>query len=143
MYSIMEYKTTATSNISVNLQELLHDFCHIEKNNEIIIIHDYFKKIKHYTSENNILNYLIYVIDTVLKRHETFVANIFIENLTLLEIDKNKTFIQSMCYILRERFPDKLEVCYIHNAPYIFTQLYSFLKLIVDKKTLEKIKLKE
>lgn len=138
----MEYKTIALSNTQTTMEELLKKFCQIENNNEIMINHDYLKKIKQYTSETTILNYMIFIIDSVLKKHTTFIANVYIDNLTLLDIDKNKYFIQNMCHILKEKFPDKLEICYIHNTPYLFSQLYSLLKVWVDKKTLAKIKLR-
>jgi hypothetical protein len=60
-----------------------------------------------------------------------------------LEIDKNKLFIQQMSSILKEKFPDKLNLCYIYDAPYLFKQIYSFLSLLIDKKTLGKIKMKQ
>lgn len=138
----MEYKTIALSNTHTTMEELLKKFCHMENNNEIMINHDYLKKIKQYTSETTILNYMIFIIDSVLKKHTTFIANVYIDNLTLLDIDKNKYFIQNMRHILKEKFPDKLEICYIHNTPYLFSQLYSLLKVWVDKKTLAKIKLR-
>jgi len=138
----MEYKAISISNTQTTMEELLKKFCHIENNNEIMINHDYLKKIKQYTSETTILNYMLFIIDSVLNKHTTFIANVYIDNLTLLDIDKNKYFIQNMCNILKEKFPDKLEICYVHNAPYIFAQLYSLLKVLVDKKTLAKIKLR-
>jgi len=138
----MEYKAIAISNTLTTMEELLKKFCHIENNNEIMINHDYLKKIKQYTSETTILNYMIFIIDSVLNKHTTFIANVYIDNLTLLDIDKNKYFIQNMCNILKEKFPDKLEICYVHNTPYLFAQLYSLLKVWVDKKTLAKIKLR-
>jgi hypothetical protein len=138
----MEYKAIAISNTLTTMEELLKKFCHIENNNEIMINHDYLKKIKQYTSETTILNYMIFIIDSVLNKYTTFIANVYIDNLTLLDIDKNKYFIQNMCNILKEKFPDKLEICYVHNTPYLFAQLYSLLKVWVDKKTLAKIKLR-
>ena len=86
----MEYKAIAISNTLTTMEELLKKFCHIENNNEIMINHDYLKKIKQYTSETTILNYMIFIIDSVLNKYTTFIANVYIDNLTLLDIDKNK-----------------------------------------------------
>ena len=52
-------------------------------------------------------------------------------------------FVQQMSTTLKEKFPDKLELCYIHNAPFIFKQIYTFLSLLIDKNTLTKIKMKK
>ena len=141
------YKTTNTNlNLKLNedkLQELLYNFCHSDNNDHIVLNYKYFKIVSNIIDNNNILNYLIFIIENALNKTENFVAHVYIENLTILEIDKNKDFIRYMCTILKDRFPDKLEICYIHDAPYIFKQIYTFLSLFIDKKTLSKIKLKQ
>ncbi len=147
----MEYNYKSNNpnlNLKLNeekLQELLYNFCHIDNNNnnEIILNYKYFKTINSILDNNNILNYLIFIIDHVLKKQDSFIIHVFIENLSILEIDKNKGFIIFMTNILKERFPEKLELCYIHEAPFIFKQIYNFLSIIIDKKTLSKIKLKQ
>jgi hypothetical protein len=122
------------------LQELLHNFCSVKTNNEIVINYKYFKIINTFIDKNNILNYLIFIVDNVLKNYDTFIVHVNIEKLTLLEIDKNRDFVQNMSNILRDRFPDKLEVCFIYEGSFIFKQVYNLLSLFVDKKTLKKIK---
>jgi hypothetical protein len=146
----MDYNCKITNNNNLNLklneeklQELLYNFCHIDSNNEIIIHYKYFKIVNTIIDNNNILNYLVFIIENTLKRYNTFTIHVYIENLTILEIDKNKVFVQEMSTILKEKFPDKLELCYIHNAPFIFKQIYNFLSLLIDKKTLMKIKMKQ
>jgi len=130
-------------NMKINenkLQELLHNFCSVKTNNEIVINYKYFKIINTFIDKNNILNYLIFIVDNVLKNYDTFIVHVNIEKLTLLEIDKNRDFVQNMSNILRDRFPDKLEVCFIYEGSFIFKQVYNLLSLFVDKKTLKKIK---
>lgn len=146
----MDYNCKITNNNNLNLklneeklQELLYNFCHIDSNNEIIIHYKYFKIVNTIIDNNNILNYLVFIIENTLKRYNTFTVHVYIENLTILEIDKNKVFVQQMSTTLKEKFPDKLELCYIHNAPFIFKQIYTFLSLLIDKNTLTKIKMKQ
>ena len=130
-------------NMKINenkLQELLHNFCSVKTNNEIVINYKYFKIINTFIDKNNILNYLIFIVDNVLKNYNTFIVHVDIEKLTLLEIDKNRDFVQSMSNVLKDRFPDKLEVCFIYESSFIFKQVYNLLSLFVDKKTLKKIK---
>jgi hypothetical protein len=122
------------------LQELLHNFCNVKANNEIIINYKYFKIINTFIDKNNILNYLIFIVENVLKNYNTFIVHVNIEKLTLLEIDKNRDFVQNMSNVLKDRFPDKLEVCFIYEGSFIFKQIYNLLALFVDKKTLKKIK---
>ena len=130
-------------NMKINetkLQELLHNFCHIKTNNEIAINYKYFKIINTFIDKNNILNYLIFIVENILKNYNTFIVHVNIEKLTLLDIDKNKDFVQDMSNTLKDRFPDKLEVCLIYEGSFIFKQLYNVLSLFIDKKTLKKIK---
>lgn len=126
-----------------SLEEILNNFCYVEKTNEIIINYKYFKILNKMIDHPSILNYLIIVVDSVLKKYDLFTVHVYIENLTILEIEKNKNFIQNMCNTLKERFQDKLDLCYIHDVSFIFKQIYSFLSLLIDKKTLSKIKLKQ
>ena len=139
--NISNFSQSLNMKINENkLQELLHNFCNVKANNEIIINYKYFKIINTFIDKNNILNYLIFIVENVLKNYNTFIVHVNIEKLTLLEIDKNRDFVQNMSNVLKDRFPDKLEVCFIYEGSFIFKQIYNLLALFVDKKTLKKIK---
>ena len=126
-----------------SLEDILNNFCYVEKTNEIIINYKYFKILNKMVDHSSILTYLIIIVESVLKKYELFTVHVYSETLTILDIEKNKNFILSMCNILKEKFHDKLELCYIHDVSFIFKQIYSFLSLLIDKKTLSKIKLKQ
>lgn len=139
----MNYNFSESVNEKTNenkLQELLYNFCHIKTNNEITINYKYFKTINTFIDKNNILYYLIFIVDNILKSYNTFIVHVNIEKLTLLDIDKNRDFVESMSTTLKDRFPDKLEVCLIYEGSFIFKQIYNLLALFIDKKTLKKIK---
>ena len=139
--NITNFSQSINMKINENkLQELLYNFCHIKTNNEITINYKYFKIINTFIDKNNILNYLIFIVENILKNYNTFIVHVNIEKLTLLDIDKNKDFVQDMSNTLKDRFPDKLEVCLIYEGSFIFKQLYNVLSLFIDKKTLKKIK---
>lgn len=139
--NITNFSESINMKINENkLQELLYNFCHIKINNEITINYKYFKLINKFIDKNNILNYLIFIVDNILKNYDTFIAHVNIEKLTLLDIDKNKDFVMGMSNTLKDRYPDKLEVCLIYECSFIFKQLYNVLSLFIDKKTLKKIK---
>jgi hypothetical protein len=125
------------------LNELLNNFCHIKTNNEIELNYKFFKIINTFIDKNYILNYLIYIVENVLVKYQTFVVHVNIEKLTLLEVEKNRDFVQDMSNILKEKFPDKLEICFIYEGSFIFKQIYNLLSIFIDKKTLKKIKFKE
>ena len=151
-YNINNFSSKAqinnNNNINLKLNEeklndLLNNFCHIKTNNEIEINYKYFKIINTFIDKNYILNYLIYIVENVLIKHQTFIVHVNIEKLTLLEVEKNRDFVQDMSNVLKERFPDKLEICLIYEGSFIFKQIYSLLSIFIDKKTLKKIKFQE
>ncbi len=135
----MNSKSDIIKITEANLEELLHNFCYIKINNEIIINFENYKIIRKQIDNKYILNYLIFVIETVLKNFETFIVHANIKKLTLLEIDKNKDFICEMSPILKIKFNNKLEKCIIYEGSYIFKQIYKLFSLFIDKDTLSKI----
>ena len=149
-YNINNLSSKPQINNNINLKlnedklnELLNNFCHIKTNNEIELNYKFFKIINTFIDKNYILNYLIYIVENVLVKYQTFVVHVNIEKLTLLEVEKNRDFVQDMSNILREKFPDKLEICFIYEGSFIFKQIYNLLSIFIDKKTLKKIKFKE
>jgi hypothetical protein len=121
------------------IREALNAFCYIKSNNEIIINYETFKILNKIIDKKIILNYLLYTIETVLNKFELFIVHANIKKLTLLEIDKNKDFIYEMSNILKEKFNDKLDSCYIYDSSFIFKQIHQLLAMFVDKKTITKI----
>ncbi len=122
------------------LKELLHQFCHVKAKNEISINYEYFKHVNVFIEKSQIFNYLIYIIQTVLKSFETFTVHANIKKLTLLEIDKNKEFIFEISNVLKTKFNDKLDICFIYDGSFIFKQIYNLLSTFIDKSTLNKIR---
>jgi hypothetical protein len=142
MNNLLQKKTNNCINLKLNedkLNELLKKFCNIKTNNEIELNYKYFKIINTFIEKNEILNYMMYIIENVLTKYQTFVIHANIEKLTLLEVEKNKDFIQNMSCILKDRFPDKLEKCFIHEGSFIFKQIYNLLSIFIDKTTLKKV----
>jgi hypothetical protein len=142
MNNLLQKKTNNCINLKLNedkLNELLKNFCNIKMNNEIELNYKYFKIINTFIEKNEILNYMMYIIENVLTKYQTFVIHANIEKLTLLEVEKNKDFIQNMSCILKDRFPDKLEKCFIHEGSFIFKQIYNLLSIFIDKTTLKKV----
>jgi hypothetical protein len=121
------------------LQGLLHNFCYVKTNNEIIINYENFRAINAFVGNKFVLQYLIFVIENVLNKFETFIVHAKIKKLTLLEIDKNKDFIFEMSNILKIKFNDKLETCVIYDGSFIFKQMCNILSTFIDKNTMAKI----
>ena len=63
------------------------------------------------------------------------------KSLTLSDVDKHKIFIQNIAVFLKEKYPNKLEKCYVYNAPFVFAQIYNIVSIFIDKDTQKKIEL--
>jgi hypothetical protein len=62
-------------------------------------------------------------------------------SITILHIEKYFGFIKNISEVLKTTFPEKLNVCYIYNAPFIFSKLFNIVGAFIDKKTQQKIQL--
>ncbi len=112
-----------------------------QENDTIVIDYLYFKYIAGQTTYTIITELLLSIIDTIVKQNNTFYVYVNMRSCSLSDIDKHKTYMTSLVQILRDRYTDKLEQCYITNASFVFTSIYNFLCLIIDKKTQQKIQL--
>jgi len=105
----------------------------------IFIDYTYFKHFATKETYNIILNHIINNIDSVLTNHDLFYVHLNMKNLTISDIDKHKMFIQHISFVLKNKYPNKLTKCYIHNASFIFSQIFNIICMFVDKETQEKI----
>lgn len=120
------------------IEEIFDNICYI-KDNYIIIDYVY---IKHFASNDTydlIFQHILNNIDSILKHHNKFGVHVNTKNLSLSDIDKHRTFITHMCRLFKDKYPDKLEKCYIYNAPHVFSHLYSIISIFIDKVTQQKI----
>ena len=63
------------------------------------------------------------------------------KTLSLRDIERYYTFICRISQIMKTDFEDKMEKCYIYNAPFVFSQLIKLISKFIDKKTQDKIQL--
>jgi hypothetical protein len=128
-----------------DVNELLCGFCNVNKDNEIILDYRYFNLLYDTRNfdENYIINYVIEQIQNALNHNSMFVVHVCLKSLSLVCIDKYYQFICKIAEILKLTFPDKLEKCFIYNAPFIFSQFFSIISAFVDKHTLSKVQLIE
>ena len=119
--------------------DLYYNFFHITDRNVIVLKHVYFKQLFLQTTTSNIIQHMIHIIEHSLQMSSQIVVDMDLTGITLIDIDKYKYFIQESSVILKHRFPDILNVCYIKNAPFIFSQLIKVFGLFIDKKTQQKM----
>lgn len=120
--------------------DIFHGLCKFKDNN-IIIDYTFFKYFATKETYSIILTHISNIIDNVLMYYDQFYVYVNMKNLTLVEIDKHKMFIQNISGFFKTKYPNKLTKCYIYNAPYVFSQIFNLICLFIDKETQEKIEL--
>ena len=122
------------------VDEGLDKICKV-KEKHVFIEYPVFKYLANETTYDRITKFIYDSFKNVLKTNETFTIHLSLKFLTLKEVEKHYVYISKVCTIFKNAFPEKLDTCYIYNAPFIFNQIVSILSIFVDKNTREKIKL--
>jgi hypothetical protein len=129
------------TNMNSNIKnELLKKMCIINTdNNQICLNYTYFKQLLDINMHDEILLYCHSIFDTFLENNDKLILNVDVRNLNINIINKHYDYI---CYILKdfkEKYPDKLDKCFVYNPPFVFAQLYKIICFIIDKETQKKI----
>lgn len=127
--------------ITFCVKEILSNWCFPVKENEIILDSQFFILIASTDNYGIIMNSAISLIEEILKTNETITVHLNMKLFTLIHLEKHYSFIKNICLLLQEKFPDKLEKCFVYNAPFLFTQFFSIVSKFIDRKTQKKIKL--
>ena len=121
--------------------DILSGLCNIKDNNSILLDYIYFKHFATKDSYNIIVNYITNNINNILDEHNGFILHINMQKLTVIDIEKHMVFIQNISIFLKEKYPNKLIKCFIYNAPFVFSKIFSVISLFIDKETQSKIEL--
>ena len=121
-----------------DLKLLLNKICS-SNNDEISIDYRYFKPFASTETYDLIINYIISIIDTVLSTYNTFTVRVCMKTLSVIDAEKHTKFIYNVSKLFKERYPDKLNQCFIYNAPFIFARVYDIIRPFIDKPTQNKV----
>lgn len=134
-------KITKKNIIQICFHDILAKLC-FTINNEVVLDYRYFKFVSS-SPENyeTIIQFIVSMIQNCLQTEETVIFHVNMHSITLLHIEKFFPFIKQMSEVLKTAFPDKLNTCYIYNAPFIFSKLFNVVSMFIDKKTQQKIQL--
>lgn len=89
----------------------------------------------------NITEQIVNGIDFILSNYGLFTVHVNLKSLTISDIEKHKIFISRISVLLKDRYPNKLDKCFIHNPPFIFEALFNLVAMFIDKDTQRKITL--
>jgi hypothetical protein len=121
-------------------QFILNGICNIREN-ALIMDFIYVKHFSTTQTQQIIIDLIVNNIDKILNVNSKFIVHVNIHNMKLKDVDNNRDFIRTISKCLKERFPDKLDKCYIYNATTMFSQILNVISLFIDKDTKEKIQL--
>jgi len=107
--------------------------------NHIILDYRYLKHIITPTTFVVITNYLTQSISNILKTYPQIIFHIYLKNLTLLDVDKYYKYINQFAEILANAFSNKLDICYIYETSFIFSQIFKIISPFMNKETHSKI----
>ena len=121
-------------------KDIMNGLCNI-KYSLVILDNNYFKYFATKETYNIILSHVVNNIDTILSVNNGFTIHINMKGLTVSDIDKHYNFIQNISLLFKEKYPNKLTKCFIHNPPFVFSQIFNMISLFIDKETQSKIEL--
>jgi len=121
-------------------QFILNGICNI-RDNALIMDFIYVKHFSTKQTQQIIIDLIVNNIDKILNVNSKFIVHVNIHNMKLKDVDNNRDFIRTISKCLKEKFPDKLDKCYIYNATTMFSQILNVISLFIDKDTKEKIQL--
>jgi len=119
---------------------ILSHLC-FHRENEIVLDYRCFQYVYSIQTEEVIIQHIMNTMNHLLKSESTLLFHVNMSSITLLHLEKYSSFIRKLSELLKATFPDTLDTCFIYNAPFIFSSLFQLMSMIMDKKTLVKIKL--
>jgi len=123
-----------------NSEFIFNGLCNSSKN-EIYLDYNFFKYFASQQTYSIIMSIIKTKIDEVLENNKTFIVHANLKSLSVSDVDKHKSFIVSFSSFLKEKYPNKLDKCYLYNCPSIFSQIYTMISVFIDRDTQDKIKL--
>jgi hypothetical protein len=113
-------------------------FC-VVKENTVFFDYLYFKSFANKNTYSIILQMVTSSYDTILSKYPMFNLQINVNGITFSDIHLHRKFILFIAKHLKQRYPQKLNQCFIFNAPKSFVRIYRLISLFVDLDTLKKI----
>jgi hypothetical protein len=118
--------------------DILHKLISANKN-EVFLNMAVFKLIASETTYPQIVSHVYQTLKDTSTTYGTIVVHVYLKTITLIDLDKHKTFVMDMIKRFNDELPDILEICYMHKAPFVFAQIYSIISVVIDKETKKKI----
>lgn len=134
-------KNTKKNIMKTCLNEVLKNLCFPLDNKNIVLDFRYFKFLSSSENYDLIISFVVSVIQNVLKNTDSVIFHVNMDSINLLQVEKHFGFIKIFSQVMNNKFPDRLNICYIYNASFVFSKIINIVSVFIDKTTQQKIKL--
>lgn len=114
-------------------------YCYIDINNHIHIHYSILKKCLRSSTYSMITEKITDVFNKLLEIEDTVIVHMDLKTLTMGEIEKHSNYITFIISLFKNKYPDRLNTCFLTNCPSIFQIVYQLISKCIDKKTRDKI----
>lgn len=122
--------------------DFLRDFCFESQEKDSLILNysSLSLLLRTHTQEE-----IIAAIEQLVKNHmhchgrSQFVFHLFCTGMHMKGIHVHRNFIFRVTHMFRDTFPLELNACYVHDAPFIFSQVFEIIKPFLNKAMRKKI----
>jgi hypothetical protein len=118
--------------------EILDGIGHI-KDNCIIIEFKFFKYFSMPVTHDLITSHMDQVMRILTSKYDTFDVHVNLQSFSIADADKHSSYCKSINQFFAEKYPDKLNTCYVYNASFVFETIFKVARVFMDKDTLKKI----
>ena len=105
----------------INEENILEKICYIN-DNECYINYPHFKLFANTDTFNIITDHIISTISKILETCKLFIFHFDVKGISLKDIDKYYNYCVYLSIIMKEKFPDKLQKCYVYNSTELFKE---------------------
>ena len=118
--------------------EILDGIGHI-KDNSIIIEFKFFKYFSMPNTHDLITSHMDQITNEVVSKYNNFNVHLNLQSFSIADADKHGTYIRSIASFFADKYPEKLNKCYIYNASFFFETILKIINTFIDKDTLKKL----
>ena len=119
-------------------KEILNGIGHI-RDNCIIIEFKFFKYFSMPNTHDLITSHMDQITNEVVSKYNNFNVHLNLQSFSIADADKHGTYIRSIASFFADKYPEKLNKCYIYNASFFFETILKIINTFIDKDTLKKL----
>ena len=111
------------------------------KNNDIYFDYKILKVIGNEITFDSIIKHIHTIVEAIFADSPFTNIVVNLKTLSIKDLDKYKNFVSNLIQIFSDKYPDRLQKCYLFKTPGIFSQIYNIISFGVDKETRQKVQI--